>query len=67
MKENIKRLKDTATALQEDFKEARSLRNSSSFTQDDKAFFMCRCKQAEGIISASKNILENEKFLKKGE
>lgn len=62
---NIDRLKNVANDLKEDFTEARKLREGKSFTPSDKEYFMTRCKQAEGIISASKNILENIKELEK--
>lgn len=64
-KDNITRLKSIANDLREDFIEARKLRKSNSFDSSDKEYFMTRCKQAEGVISASKNILENIKELDK--
>lgn len=67
MNENIKTLRHIAKELQEDFKEAKTLRQSSAFTPEEKSYFMTRCKQAEGAISATKNILENIKFLNKND
>ena len=64
---NTETLKNVSTELTHDFKEARDLRKSKTFSPEDKSYFMTRCKQAEGIISASKNILEIEKFLSKGD
>ena len=66
-KMNTETLKNVSTELTHDFKEARELRKANTFKPEDKSYFMTRCKQAEGIISASKNILEIEKFLSKGD
>ncbi len=67
MKANIERLKSTANELKNDFTDAKSLRENNNFDQKDKEYFMTRCKQAEGIISATKNVLENIKELEKDE
>ena len=65
MKDNINRLKSPANDLRDDFIEAKKLRTNKKFESGDKEYFMTRCKQAEGIISATKNILENIKEIEK--
>ena len=67
MDENIRTLRHIAKELQDDFKEAKHLRKANNFTPEEKSYFMTRCKQAEGAISATKNILENIKFLSKSD
>jgi hypothetical protein len=66
-KANIKLLTDMANDLRGDFIEAKNLRDAKVFSNDDKQYFMTRCKQAEGVISATKNSLENIKYLEKYE
>ena len=63
--DNLLTLNEVSHELKEDFLEARELRKSNTFEQKDKEYFMTRCKQAEGIISATKNALENIKELEK--
>lgn len=62
---NLFALNEVSVELRKDFKEARELRLKEEFTPSDKEYFMTRCKQAEGIVSATKNALENIKELEK--
>lgn len=62
---NLLALNEVSVELRKDFKEARDLRLKEEFTPSDKEYFMTRCKQAEGIVSATKNALENIKELEK--
>lgn len=66
-KDNIKLLTNMANDLRSDFVEAKALRDAKAFSNEDKQYFMTRCKQAEGVISATKNSLENIKSLEKYE
>lgn len=65
MKDNITLLQEVANSLNNDFKDANLLRTRKSFKDKDRQYFMTRCKQAEGIISATKNSLENQKYADK--
>lgn len=67
VKNNVETLEKIKENLKIDFDEARELRLEQSFSGSDKEYFMTRCKQAEGIISAVKNALENVKELEKNE
>ena len=64
---NIETLREVTIDLKVDFKEARELRLENDFKDSDKNYFMTRSKQAEGIISATKNLLENIREIKKDE